>query len=85
MCGASTIVQGQSNVFVNKKLWAVDGDPETHGGGNLIPVYGTKNVYINKKLVICAIGDKAEPDAADHPPPPTDPDGHSSDVFVYGG
>lgn len=83
-CGATTIVVNQPNVYVNSKLWAVEGDPETHGNGDLIAVYGQKNVYIKGKHVICAIGDQADPDAANHPPPPTDPEGHSADVFVYG-
>jgi uncharacterized Zn-binding protein involved in type VI secretion len=84
-CGASTIVEGQSTVYVNGKLWAVEGDPETHIDGNLIAVYGAKNVHAEGKLVIVAVGDKATPDDAGHPGPPTDPKGHSSDVSAYGG
>lgn len=84
-CGATTIVQGQSTVKVNGKLWAVEGDPETHIGGNLIAAYGKKNIKINGKLVICAVGDKAGGDLAGHPGPPTDPLGASGDVFVYEG
>lgn len=84
-CGGKTIVVGQNNVFVNNLLWAVKNDPEDHGHGELIPVYGWKNVYINNKLVICAIGDKAYPDDAFHPAPPTDPYEHSDNVFVYDG
>jgi uncharacterized Zn-binding protein involved in type VI secretion len=85
-CGASTIVEGQNNVFVNNKLWAVDNDPCTHENGNLKPIYGAKNVYINGKLVICAVGDTAYgSDNLGHDPGPVDPKGHSSDVIVYGG
>ena len=84
-CTALTIVNGQDNVYVNGRLWAVDGDPETHGRGNLIAIYGALNVYINNILVTCAVGDKATPDDALHPLPPTDPKGHSDDVFVYDG
>lgn len=89
-CGAETIVTGQSSVRVNGLLWAVEGDYDTHcNQGNLIAVYGAKNVYINGKLVICAMGDTATGDKAgcfiEHPPGATDPLGHSSDVFVYGG
>lgn len=83
-CGATTIVNGQSSVWVNSKLWAVEDDPETHGNGQLVAVYGKKNVYINRKHVICAIGDEGLPDDAGHPLPSTDPEEHSSDVFVYG-
>lgn len=84
-CTALTTVIGQNNVFVNGKLWAVENDPETHGHGELIAVTGQRNVYINRKLVICAVGDKAYPDDAMHPYPPTDPQQHSDNVFVYDG
>ena len=84
-CGASTIVSGQGTVRVNGKLWAVNGDPESHGGGNLIAVYGAKNVRINGKLVICAVGDNASGDNALHPAPSTRPRGKSTNVFVYSG
>lgn len=84
-CSARTIVVGQDSVFVNGRLWAVEDDPETHGNGELIAVYGSRNVYINNKLVICAVGDRAWPDNANHPVPPTDPAEASSDVFVYEG
>lgn len=83
-CGASTRVTGQSSVFVNGKLWAVDGDPNSHGAGNLVPVYGAKNVYINGKLIIVAVGDIAKPDNAPHPTGPTNPSQSSGDVFTYG-
>lgn len=84
-CGATTIVSGQGNVRCNGKLWAVDGDQNTHGGGALAAVYGAKNVKINGKLVICAVGDIAGGDNAFHPVPPTDPLGHSTNVRVYSG
>lgn len=87
-CGAITIVTGQSSVKVNGLLWAVEGDYDTHcNEGNLIPIYGAKNVYINGKLVICAMGDTASPDREGceikHPSGTTDPKGHSDNVFVY--
>lgn len=89
-CGATTKVVGQNNVKVNGILWAVEGDIDTHcDQGNLIPVYGAMNVYINNKLVICGMGDIAAPDKADcevlHPTGPTNPKGHSPNVIVYGG
>lgn len=89
-CGAKTIVQGQSTVRVNGLLWAVEGDKDTHcNQGELIPVYGTKNVYIENKLVICAMGDFAASDKlacfVKHPAGATNPKGHSPDVIVYGG
>jgi hypothetical protein len=89
-CGASTIVTGQSTVFVNGILWAVIGDKDTHcNEGDLDPIYGSLNVYAEGKLVICAMGDTASPDRSDciveHPSGTTDPLGHSPDVIVYGG
>lgn len=50
-CGARTTVTGQSTVFVNGKLWAVDRDPNSHGSGPLKPS-GPKSVTINGKPVI---------------------------------
>lgn len=84
-CTAKTIVSGQSSVYVNGKLWAVEGDPNDHGLGNLVQVYGAGNVKINGKKVICAVGDIAVPDLKFHPVPPTDPSTASGDTFVYSG
>lgn len=89
-CGASTIVVGQSTVFVNGILWAVEGDKDTHCFmGELSAVYGARNVYIEGKRVICAMGDIASDDMAGcfvlHPSGSTNPKGHSPDVQVYGG
>jgi len=88
-CGASTIVVGQNSVKVNGLLWAVEGDYDDHcDEGSLIPTYGAKNVYINGKLVICAVGDSATSDREGceilHPAGTTDPSSGSPDVFVYG-
>lgn len=86
ICGASTIVSGQGTVFVNNRLWAVEGDPNTHGGGNLSSVYGPKNIYIENKHVIVAPGDIAGPDnfpPFGHPNPPTDPLSASPNVIAY--
>lgn len=59
VCGATTIVVGQSTVFVENKLWAVEGDPNTHGNGQLIASGST--VRINNIPVI-VVGDQASPD-----------------------
>jgi len=40
---------------------------------------------VNGKKIICATGDKAQPDTGFHGFPPTDPKGRSEDVIVYGG
>jgi uncharacterized Zn-binding protein involved in type VI secretion len=81
-CGATTISSG--TVRVNGRAWAVEGDPNTHGGGELISVYGS-TVRIGGKKVICAVGDKAGGDNALHPIPPTDPSTSSKNVWVYEG
>lgn len=64
-------------------LWAVNGDPNTHGGGGLIPA-NPQTVYINNIPVI-EHGDPARPDglcpAAPHCNPKT-AEGSDS-VFVY--
>lgn len=80
-CGATTIVQGQSNVYVNGKLWAVEGDPNTHVLGNLISVVGS-TVKINGKKVI-VLGDAATADLFPHSPPLTHPSGTSPNVSAY--
>jgi len=60
ICGASTVVTGQNFTYVNGKLWAVVGDPNTDGDGALI---ATQEVtYINGKLVIVHSPDPAAPD-----------------------
>lgn len=83
-CGATTIVQGQSNVFANNLLVSVDKDPNTHGGGNLNAA--NNNVYINNKLVVNHTPEDANPDGlcpplgGDHCNPVTA--GGSPNVFV---
>lgn len=95
-CNAKTVVVGQSSVFVNNKLWAVEGDVDTHCfEGELEAIYGPKNVYIENKLVICAIGDAARSDkpiptccgplCPEHPAPSTWPRDKSNNVKVYHG
>lgn len=36
ICDATTKVEGQDSVFVNGRLWAVTGDPNTHEKGELV-------------------------------------------------
>lgn len=85
VCGASTVVQGQSTVFVNGQLWAVNGDPNTHGAGGLINSGTT--VFINGIPVIVHAADSAAPDnlcpilGPPHCAPATA--GGSGDVFAY--
>ena len=60
VCGASTVVVGQSTVFANSLLVSVNGDPNTHGSGDLIAA--CKNVYINGIMVVNHSPDNASPD-----------------------
>ncbi len=80
-CGAHTTVIGQTNVYVNGKLASVEGDPETHGRGNLRSI-SAGTVFINGKKAI-VISDTATSDNADHSPPETDPTVGSPNTNIY--
>lgn len=80
-CGAHTIVSGQSTVFVNGKLWAVENDQEDHGHGNLVSV-SAGTVFISGKKVIVQT-DQAVGDDATHQPPLTFPASSSGNVEAY--
>lgn len=58
-CGATTLVIGQSTVYANNLLISVDGDPNSHDGGELVAA--CNQVFINNKLVV-DIGDSAVAD-----------------------
>lgn len=60
-CGASTIVGNQSTVLSNGVLIAVDGDPNSHGGGELI---SGSNVFIGGIGVINHTPDSARSDSS---------------------
>lgn len=81
-CGATTIVTGQTFVFVNGKLWAVEGDENSHGEGGLIAQTGS-TVLINGKKVIVHGPDPAEIDNLGHVNDEDETDGGSSNVFAY--
>lgn len=86
-CNATTIVSGQSSVYVNNKLWAVEGDQDTHTDGALIAAYAPMNTYIENKLIIVAPGDSANPDYNDprHPTPLSRPKTGSTNTYAYAG
>jgi hypothetical protein len=69
------------------KLWAVDGDKNTHGDGDLIPNHAN-NVYVEGKLVIVHGPDHSNPDALCIPvgPPHCDPmtDQGAPSTYAYG-
>ena len=60
-CGAVTIVIGQDFTFADGKLWAVEGDPNSDGDGQLIP--SQSGVFIAGIPVIVDTPDHAAPDA----------------------
>ena len=60
-CGATTTVNGQSSVFANALLVAVNEDPNTHGGGGLIA--DCNQVFCEGKLVVNHSPDNAAADS----------------------
>jgi hypothetical protein len=60
VCGATTVVTNQSTVYSEGKLWAVEGDQNSHGGGALIA--SQTAVKIEGKSVIVHKPDNASPD-----------------------
>ena len=60
-CGASTIVVGQGDVFINGLLASVLSDPNSHGGGSLNASTNNGTFFINNKLVNL-LGSSASPD-----------------------
>jgi len=58
-CGASTIA-ANPNVFTNNLLTAIDGNPNSHGGGGLVAA--NPNVFIGNKLTVIQ-GNGANPDS----------------------
>jgi hypothetical protein len=51
LCGASTVVSGQSTVYINGMLASIEGDPNDHGDGSLTASNNDGTVYIGGKLV----------------------------------
>jgi hypothetical protein len=69
-------------VYVNNKLWSVEGDKETHGNGDLVSVYGS-TIRIENKLIIVAPGDQSVPDNLGHSAAFPWPEVASTDTFAY--
>lgn len=80
-CGAETVVVGQSTVFVNEKLWAVENDPNTHADGGLIASGST--VWIEGKKVIVNKPDLAKVDGLQHVGAADETAEGSDNVFAY--
>lgn len=51
-CGATTVVSGQSSVYVNDKLVAVETDPNSHGAGGLNASINPGTVFIEGKEMV---------------------------------
>ncbi len=60
-CGATTIAR-VSNVRVNNRNISVDGDPNTHGGGNLKASVTVGKVRANG-IPVVVLNDSASPDS----------------------
>lgn len=60
VCGASTVVSGQTTVFANNVLVSVNGDPNSHSAGNLVA--DTNHVYANNIMVVNNTPDSAGAD-----------------------
>jgi hypothetical protein len=60
LCGASTVVQNQGSTYVDGRLWAVQGDPDSHEEGGLIP--SGSGVAISGIPIIVHAPDNAQPD-----------------------
>ena len=60
-CGATTIVSGQSTVFINNKLASVLGDENSHGSGQLLASTNPGTVFVGSKKLV-TIGSAADPD-----------------------
>lgn len=82
-CDGETIVEGNSTVFVNGKLWAIEGNVDSHEMGNLV-VIGQRTVKIGGIPAVGALKDTAVPDLFGHMEGPVDPLEGSPNVFVYG-
>ena len=76
------MVEGQSTVFCNGKLWSVDHDPNSHGDGHNKPITG-HSVFIEGKEIIVNTDTCYDVDLFFHPPGVDDPLQGSPDVFCY--
>ena len=82
ICGAATTVAGNSDVFANNLLVSVNGDPNSHGGGELIA--HSNEVYADNILTVNHTADTANADNLCPVPPHCGPntDQGSPNVFT---
>jgi hypothetical protein len=84
-CGATTIVAGQDFVTIDGKLWSVDGDDNTDGGGAL---HHSQSYITIGGIYVILVGDHADPDGMSPDiidggvTPHDDPIATGSDSFV---
>jgi hypothetical protein len=83
VCGATTTVVGQGTVFSNGLLVAVNGDPNTHDGGELIAA--SRNVFAENILVVNDTPDNANPDSFCPIPPHCNPKTSEGSPDVFAG
>ena len=87
-CTAKTIVTGQSSVFINNILSAVEGDRNTHNNLGALISASPGNVFIEGKKLIVAMMDQSAPDqigAVTHVTNFPTPQKGSTNTFAYGG
>ena len=83
ICGATTTVAGNSDVFANELLVSVDADPNSHGDGALIA--HSNEVYADNILTVNHTPDTANADALCPIPPHCGPDTDQGSPNVYTG
>ena len=83
VCGATTTVAGNVDVFANNLLVSVDADPNTHGGGALIA--HSNQVFADNILSVNHTADTANPDALCPVPPHCNPDTDQGSPNVFTG
>jgi uncharacterized Zn-binding protein involved in type VI secretion len=63
-CGATTVVSGNTTVYANSKLIAINGNINSHGAGALTA--GSNNVFIGGIAVVNNTPDSAAIDTLEH-------------------
>ena len=61
VCGATTVVSGNTTVYANSKLIAIHGNANSHGSGGLTA--GSDSVFIGDVAVVNHTPDGAAPDS----------------------
>ena len=83
ICGATTVVSGQSNVFAEGELVSVNGDNNSHGSGDLIA--GSNREFVDGKAVVNNTPDAANADDLCPLPPHCGPDTDQGCTTVFVG